>query len=488
MFSALQKIMLGLKKTLIFKYRALRKGGKFSLRMVFVVCKLILFVYFISLVLLYPRILNEQSFLSSGNQDSLGILGDAKSYPPYKNGIFPNPLLARSINSEITAKEFLEVIDHRYAEFIQETGFQAKNNKIERLFKLGLSFDIISRLRFEREVKRFEKQKENETLYHAWANTKWYREYLLLVTDDPDYYYSESRAVRILLSLHTAAHFYQISYPLFFCLIFQESKFDFKIRSHTGARGLGQLTSIGISQAKNLYRKSVEKHRIQQAAHHLNLLYHDPVIREVLQALGFSLDLPVLEEFPKDIIFSEINSSFFREVARELLKKGHKIGKNLRLVKQLSRRVSRGDILPNQYAPVHEAYSRVVERKYENRFGNILNIETNIFLSAMLLNYYINYRWTVNEEELPVEPLLRDILGIAAYNKGQREVLRFLRQVQRDFPSMELQQFTLEDFQKSFTRKRLAKTIRYRPYSKSKEVFSHVKETTSCSLDHPLFL
>ena len=106
----------------------------------------------------------------------------------------------------------------------------------------------------------------------------------------------------------------------------------------------------------------------------------------------------------------------------------------------------------------------------------------------MLLNYYINYRWTVNEEELPVEPLLRDILGIAAYNKGQREVLRFLRQVQRDFPSMELQQFTLEDFQKSFTRKRLAKTIRYRPYSKSKEVFSHVKETTSCSLDHPLFL
>ena len=84
--------------------------------------------------------------------------------------------------------------------------------------------------------------------------------------------------------------------------MFQESQFDFKVHSKTGATGLGQLTGIAIRQLQiNRQSPSTEK-KLQATISHLAKIYKDPIFKEVLTEMGFKVEFPELKQFPKAIV------------------------------------------------------------------------------------------------------------------------------------------------------------------------------------------
>jgi Transglycosylase SLT domain len=302
------------------------------------------------------------------------------------------------------------------------------------------------------------------------------------MTNDPVYGYSESRALRIFISTHTVAQFYEIPYPTFFCLLFQESQFDFKVRSKTGAAGLGQLTSIAIRQLQKNRKNMATEKQIQATITHLGNIYRDPIFKEYLTEMGFQSEFPNLKQFPKTIVpAGNVNSAFVKEIAKQLVKKGHSYGKNFSLVQKLTGQISRGVLLPKAYAALHPIYYETLS-KAKNSLGYTLNIETNILLSAMLLRYYMDYSWKANGTRVRLRPEVNALVAVAAYNQGPGGVQRYLSGFKQNFPKKDLSKMSLADFRSTFTSTRVASALQQTP-ARAKEVFEHVWKVKLCSHD-----
>jgi hypothetical protein len=394
---------------------------------------------------------------------------------------FSTELISPETKTSSPAQELISLSNQFYTKFTKGKKVELPNENMERMHKFAISYDTISKAHFSRGVMKLPSQREIPELIDYSLKGDWL-EQITKMTSDPIYGYSESRALRIFVSTHTVAQSYEIPYPTFFCLLFQESQFDFKVRSKTGAAGLGQLTGIAIRQLQiNRKNHSTEK-RLQSTIAHLRNIYRDPVFKEVLTEMGFKSEFPELQKFPQKIVpAGRINNKFAQEIAKQLVKKGYHYGRDLNLVRKLTEQVSRGNLLPKAYAAIHPIYLDTITRA-KNHLGNTLNIETNILLSAMLLRYYMDYPWSANGQRISPRPEVNAILAVAAYNQGPGGVQRYLTGFKRNFPTKDLNKMSLADFRSTFTSTRVANALQQTP-GQAKEVFEHVWKVKLCSHD-----
>ena len=404
---------------------------------------------------------------------------EAKELLPY------NPIPSKIENVTKTTDRSMETVlwysDRYYKKASLHSKLEFPNDEMQRIHRFVTSYNQISALRFRRQVLKLSSQKDIPELSDYIMQSVWYKRYLIPVATQPLYGYSPDQAIRITIAGHTAAHFFQLPFPAMMCLIFQESKFDFDIRSYTGALGLGQLTTIGLAQVEKLREDPKDEKRIQAAAQHLRNIYQDPVLNEIIKQMGIQYKFDDLGEFPKEIqsIQNDV-SMFIKEVGEEVVRQGKPYGENEKLMKALVQRILRGDVLSGKYAAIHPAVDTVTERRYGKMYGSVLNIETNILLTAMLLRYYINYPWRINNKRLHFEPSVRTIIAISAYNQGQQTIRKWLRQLKVQHPDFDFEKATLRDFAPFFSKESLQKVLPDSP-TRVHEAFKHVWNITECS-------
>ncbi len=364
----------------------------------------------------------------------------------------------------------------------------AANPHLERLHLFFLTYDLASRLRFHRGVDAFPGHHDFPEIGAHIVEQRWFEEFLAKVTADPAYNYKEGYPLRVILAIHTAAHFFQLPFPTLFCLIFQESKFDFSVASAAGAVGLGQLTPIGVRQIEKLRARGDYEARLQGATAHLGAVYRDEVIRAILDRMGIEHAFPALpDRFPDTVgqtFPGAVDAAFVQEVSRILQERGLGYGSDLARVRANCRLLARGMMLPDRLAPLHAAYHEVMEQRFGGRLGNVYNPETNILYSAALLRYYMRYRWYVSGQELELRPLVRSMAAVVSYNQGQTGVRRYLEQVRREFPDLDLNEATLVHLRALFTKDRLAVHHPGRPGT-VREVYRHATAIGTCSCRLP---
>jgi hypothetical protein len=383
--------------------------------------------------------------------------------------------------SDLPYDQFAMKIETHYQRFQDQSGLV--NPKLQRLHKFSVSFDLISRLRFNRGVTHLENQKEIDDLIDHIIQSRWYMEYMTRITANPAYEYMETRALQILITIHTAAHFFDIPFPTLFCLLFQESKFDFKIVSHTGAMGLGQLTRIGLEQIEILRQKEEYEALLQAAINHLGNIYQDIFILRALKEMGFHPVFPQLSRFPLEVELTKpkgLDPEIIRATQKELELKGLFPKLDYAKLKSLLTKVRRGFVLPEHYAPLRPTYVKVIQREYGKHLGNIYNPETNILYSAMLLRFYLNYSWKINGQKLRLRPNVKAITAVVAYNEGSRGVLSYLHKLKKDFPDLDLNRADIQELEITFTQERVLQNHPGAP-RKAHEIFKHAWAIKNCS-------
>ncbi|MBF0236584.1 MAG: hypothetical protein HQM12_02665 [SAR324 cluster bacterium] len=398
-----------------------------------------------------------------------------------------NPILTTASRITTTTSTSAETLFPDATSWIQSIQEQypvdLPTQPMESLYKFTAVYDWVSQKHYQRGVMRYEGQRELADLLYYMTQSRWWHESLKRLTEDPGYSYSESRFLRTIIASHTSAHFYQIPYPLFFCLLFQESKFNFKIVSATGALGIGQLTGIGIKQIEIIRQDSENERLLQAAAMHLRNIYRDVWFQQILNMMELNFEAPRLGYFPPTIQKPYLN---YADLSAEIMRKyglAHpELLEDPDLVRKSLERIARGDILPTKYAFLHQIFNDLLEHRYNQQYGNVINIETNILISAMLLRYYLNYEWRVQKEKVMPQPGVQAILAIAAYNQGQTSVIRLLSRLKREFPDMDLNQATLQEISPNLTFKRMRSALDG-PYSQTQELYRHVWEIKHCAHD-----
>jgi len=401
---------------------------------------------------------------------------------PLPDGYIPPALDNPSVVTFMSAAEIRRHININYEAFNKKTDRAFPNDPLKRLHRLLNTYDLISKLRYRRAASFLPCQKTLPELVDFIMSSRWYKEFLIPISTDDVYDYSENTALRIIISAHTAAHFFQVPFPTLFCLIFQESKFDFKIKSYTGALGLGQITGIALKQI-NLIRQQDpdENRRILAAAHHIKNIYSDLVIDELLRDIGFYPMFPKLGDFPNRIQkFDPYRWKVVKQVSKALIQKGFSYGKKLSLVRRLIKRDLKGEILRGKYAAVHPALLKVTDVNYGKKFGTVLNIETNLLVSAMLLRHYMNYEWIVWNRKIHLKPSLAAIMAIAAYNQGPSVVREYLRYLLKLNPRYEIEQATSKDHRLFLSKKGIRKALKNKS-RRVEELFEHIRKITQCS-------
>ena len=84
--------------------------------------------------------------------------------------------------------------------------------------------------------------------------------------------------------------------------------------------------------------------------------------------MGFKAELPDLKHFPKGITPARrVNNQFAQQISTQLIKQGHKYGKDVNLVRKLVGQISRGILLPKAYAAVHPIYLDTITKAKNKR-------------------------------------------------------------------------------------------------------------------------
>ena len=381
---------------------------------------------------------------------------------------------------KINKNEIVQSVSKLYYSYFEKKNLLNLNEKMRRIIISFLQFESISRKRFNRGTKSLSTQAELEDLADHIVESRWFLQAIKRVSSNNAYGFSEERLLRVLFSIQVASSYFDIPYPALFCLFFQESKFDFLANSHTGAKGIGQLTSIGIKEVNRLRNNQKKELLLQKTANHLNQVYNDPQINLWLKKLGFKIKLPKIKPIPKKIEFTRINSAFIREVGIELVKKGHSYGKNIGLIWYLSKKIRRGRILSERYAHTHKIFSEMLAKRYASSPSSAYNIETNILASTILFDHYYRYKWQEGEEMFHLPQDTRVIIAASAYNHGQSGMRRFLINLKQEFPSLEFSNLTAKKLKDLFTLRRLKKAVQRSDY-KISETSRHINKIMQCS-------
>jgi hypothetical protein len=327
----------------------------------------------------------------------------------------------------------------------------------------------------------YPEQRTLRQLQRFLRQSRWFQEYLQYVLSHEEFAFPEETFVRTLSAIHTSAHFFEIPYPTLFCLYFQESRLDYKIVSPTGARGLGQLTSIGLKQIERLRRQPENAARLRAAVRHLSQRYTDDTWRSMLDALGYrSEKFPQQLQLPERVLVpTQVSSLRLRDVQARLLEARLPYATQTRIVRRMLRRVHYGGLLPQRYAPIHEHYVDALEEKYASKPGNVFHIETNVLLSALLFRHYLNYEWRYRGETYQVRPEVRRALAVGAYNQGQTGVRRFLIFLLQEL-RISAAELTLAQLQTALTQRRVQRALQ-RGAIKARELRYHIKIVSDCA-------
>ncbi|MBF0352007.1 MAG: hypothetical protein HQM11_13320 [SAR324 cluster bacterium] len=385
--------------------------------------------------------------------------------------------------SQVSNRSLEEVMDitNRYYRKIMRGKRQNLPEVLEGIHHFLISYNAISAARFRRKVLKLDSQRDVAELNDYIMQSVWYKRFLIPVATQPLYGYSHDQPVRITLAAHTGSHFFQIPYPTMMCLLFQESKFDFNVRSYTGALGLGQITSIALEQIKKLRENPDIEKRMQAAAIHLRNIYLDPMVNQILKDMGTAVTLGDLGEFPVEVIPLKPDiSSFITEVQQEIVAEGISFGSNEELMTTLVQRILRGDVLSGKHAVIHSAVSKIAEQRYGKSYGSVLNLETNILTTSLLLRYYLNYPWRLEGKRIYFRPSVRAIVAVAAYNQGEGTVMNWLGEIKNNFPDFDFETAELKDFQPLFTKSGLEKVLN-NSTTRAREAFSHIWNITACT-------
>tara|TARA_Y100001970_G_C14221005_1_gene852664 strand:- start:1183 stop:2625 length:1443 start_codon:yes stop_codon:yes gene_type:complete len=450
-----------------------------------------IFFFFLYFSITTPKVNLSQDIQYNLNLDNqyLKLYKNSKTkqnnIAPLKKIISPRNKSKSSYNIE--KHQIANSVSKMYISYFEKNNYLHFNKKMRRIIKSFLQFEIISRKRFNRGTKSLSNQAELLDLADHIAESRWYREAIKKFSSNNAYGFSEERLLRVLFSIQVASNSFNIPYPALFCLFFQESKFDFLANSHTGAKGIGQLTSIAIREVSRLRNNPKKELLLQNTASHLNKVYNDPQINLWLKELGFKINLPKISPIPKKIEFTKLNSDFMRDVGKELIKNGHSYGKNIGLLWYLSKKIRRGKILPERYAHTHKIFSQMLANRYASSPSSAYNIETNILLSSMLFNHYYRYKWQKGEEIFILPEDTRIILAASAYNQGQTGIRRFLINLKQEFPSLEFKKFTANKLKNYFTSERIRNAV-YQTDLKIRETYIHVKKIMECSTKKPISL
>ncbi len=386
---------------------------------------------------------------------------------------------------DLSTNQLLKSVGNLHRSYFEKKKNQFFNESMRRIIMMFMQLESISRQIFNRGTVSLPTQTDLEGLADHVVESRWYREALNRISSNNAYGFSEERMLRVLLSIHTAAHFFEVPYPTLFCLFFQESKFDFLADSATGAKGVGQLTSIGLREVQRLRNASEMELKLQKTAFHLNRVYTDPQIQKWLENLGFKINFAKISPIPEKIEFTRLSSAFMQDVGKELVKEGQSYGENTSLLWLLSKRLRRGDILSNRFAHLHKVFSQMLEEQYARSQASAYNIETNILLSTILFSHYFRYRWRNNKQVFNLPPEARVILAASAYNHGQTGMRRFLINLKQEFPMLDFQVLSSKKLRILFTIRRLSNAIKQSP-RKIKEVSRHVRNIMDCAEKRPL--
>ena len=390
-------------------------------------------------------------------------------------------------HTKISRNQIAHSVSKLHLSFFEKKNHLNFNERMRRIIISFLQFEAISRKRFNRGTKSLSTQAELEDLAEHIVESRWYREAIKRFSSNNAYGFSEERLLRVLFSIQVASNSFDIPYPALFCLFFQESKFDFLANSHTGAKGIGQLTSIAIKEISRLRNNQKRELLLQKTAAHLNKVYTDPQINLWLKKLGFKIELPNILPIPKKIEFTKINSAFIKDVGFELVKRGHSYGANIGLLWYLSKKIRRGRILSEPYALTHKVFSQMLADRYASSPSSTYNIETNILASTMLFNHYYRYKWQHGKELFNLKEDTRTILAASAYNHGQSGMRRFLINLKHEFPALNFKNLSANKLSNYFTQPRLSKALK-RPKYKIREASRHVKNIMKCSSKRPNFI
>ncbi len=371
-------------------------------------------------------------------------------------------------------------LNYLHLPFPEKLNAQHQIDTMQKLLIMFMQFESISRLRFNRGTGRLLSQSDLEDLAEHIMNSSWYRESLLKYFSNQDYGYSEKPLIRVFISIQAASHFFEIPYPSLFCLFFQESKFFYLANSPTGAKGIGQLTSIGLRQVQRLRKNSKMELKLQKTAEYLNQVYGDQQIQIWLNKLGLKTDFPEIFPVPDKINFTRISSAFMRKVGQRLVEEGQLYGKKTNTLWYLSNRLRRGRILPNRYAHMHKVFSQMMEEDYTSSQASVYNIETNILLSTMLYSHYYRYRWRHGKNAYDIPKTTRVILAAAAYNHGQTGIRRLLYNLKHEFPMLDFQNLSSKQLSTLLTAHRLKHALRSSIH-KVREASRHIRKIMECT-------
>ena len=424
----------------------------------------------------YLPVVLQQKHLPSVADELIALDSPARSGRPLEILQFPQNMSSVQLQQNITNK---------HKSYFENKNDPDINASMRRIFLTFIQFESISRLRFNRGTGRLMSQKDLEGLAGHFIDSRWYRETLKRFSSNKAYGFSEERLLRVLITIQAAAHFFEVPYPALFCLFFQESKFDYLANSSTGAKGVGQLTTIALREVRRLRGFSSQELLIQRTAVHLNQVYSDPQIQIWLQNLGFNLDLPIISPIPENIEFTQLTSAFMREVGKELVKDGHSYGDNIGLLWFLSKKIRRGRILPARYIDMHKVFSTMLAEKYASSSSSTYNIETNILASTLLFSHYYRYQWRRNKKNFDLSAEARVILAAAAYNHGQTGMRRFLINLSHEFPMLDFKTLSAKKLRILFTTRRFSRALQ-RPFYKIREASRHVRHIMNCTQNSPL--
>lgn len=385
------------------------------------------------------------------------------------------------LQSPISSQRLLQEVAGRSDPLLSEFPEWPHSTLTRQFLEVWLGYDTFSRLRYDRGVGRLIPQKDRDQLGRYLMEHRWTLEALDRFANDPDLAHRPDYLFRILISIHTAAHFFDLPYPSLFCLFFQESKLDYRLVSRTGARGVGQLTSIALEQIRTLRKDPENEQLLQLASRHLAQVYGDPLLQDWFEHLKLQVTLP-RPEAPRNELRTSTPTlySLVTQTAKLLRSEKNRLGRDEALIWILARKIRRGEILPERYSRVHWAYDQIAEKQLASDRRSVFHIETNILLSSLLFQHYYRYHWRNNSQEtIELRPEVRAMMAVASYNNGQSGIRRLLSNLEHEF-QQDLKEVSSEWIASRFTARRLAKALR-RPYQKIREVTRHVRRATACS-------
>ena len=351
---------------------------------------------------------------------------------------------------------------------------------VQRLLEYLLLQESLARWHYHWGTQALPQQRSLSQLQHYFLQSYWFRENLQEMLIQREYGFPELSLVRVLSAIQASSYFLEIPYPTLFCLFFKESRLDYKAVSPTGARGLGQLTGIGIQQIEQIRRQAGEDERLQATLAHLQRRYADPTWQGLLQELGFEGTLPQDLSLPSRMeVPTRYASLRLPEVQQRLLAQQLPYASNTMFVQRQLRRMRQGRRLPLEYAPIHAQYVEVLQESYASEPGNIFHIETNVLLSSALFRHYLNYEWRFRGNTWDLQPAVRRALAVAAYNQGQTGVRRLLYILRRELRK-EPNEITLADLLRNLTLKRVQRALEGSE-AQSRELRDHVLQIAECA-------